>query len=157
MQLALSCMDSSQSVRVHDPNRMSGQILSKARQKPNADKDNGSSHTERPKTLHIQKVYPPLGYPDLASEPVTGPDLVTPPQSPCATVTPPESSQMGPPLSQAQRPMQRKTDAACQADDVTTGQSGDGDTHVRTMRRRREPATMAVNNDLMTGNRERLV
>ena len=154
-------MDSSQPVQVHDPNRMSGQILSKTRQKPNGDKDNGkdngSSHTEQPKTLHIQKVYPPLGYPDLASEPVTGPDLVMLPQSPCATVTPPESSQMGPPLSQAQRPMQRKTDATCQADDATTGQSGDGDTHVRTMHRRGEPATMAVNNDPMTGNRERLV
>lgn len=87
---------------------------------------------ERPKTLHVQKVYPPLGYPDLEPEPVTGPELVTtpmspatrpgfvsPPMTPHTTTTPPDFSPMGLPLSQP------KADVACQADDVSAPQPSD--------------------------------
>ena len=128
---------------------MSGQILSKRHSK--TDKDNDNSRVERPKSLGLQKVYPPLGYPDLSPDPVTGPDLVTPLTSPCAKEAPMQDfTTMGPPSSQTLwRSMWRKADAACQADvgeaghsgdgdnDVTTGQPGDGDIDATT----RQPGT----------------
>ena len=98
------------------------------------DKDNDNSRVERPKSLGLQKVYPPLGYPDLSPDPVTGPDLVTPPTSPHAKEAPMQDfATMGPPSSQTLWwSMQRKADATCQADGVEAGHSGDGDNDVPT-------------------------
>ena len=111
---------------------MSGQILSKHHSK--TDKDNDNSHVEWPKSLGLQKVYPPLGYPDLSPDPVTGPDLVTPLTSPHAKEAPMQDfATMGPPPSQTLwQSMRRKADAACQADGVEAGHSGDGDNDVPT-------------------------
>ena len=54
--------------------------------------------------------------------------------------------------------MQHKTNAVCQADDVTAGQSGDGETHVSMIHPTGELAMTAINKEPMTGNpRERLV
>ena len=109
---------------------MSGQILSKSKPKNEADKDN--MKVERPKSLGLRQVYPPLEYPPLEQAQPSPPGSpapiqpVTPPHEPNLMAPPPSPGHPSQRLSAADA-LRARAEAIRQAE-----QQRKGDTDVPT-------------------------